>query len=93
MAEVILNRVDSDSFPDNVTDVIYESKQFQPVSNGHLETAYTNLNESLQEEVRSAVAEALKGSNYTYGALFFRTTQYHAGRTPILQIGNHYFSK
>ena len=93
VAEVILNRVDSTSFPNNVTDVVYAPNQFEPVINGHLESAYSNLNTSLQEEIRSAVNEALKGSNYSQGALFFRTKQYHAGRTPLTQIGNHYFSK
>lgn len=93
VAEVIFNRIDSDKFQDNVTDVIYAPKQFQPVRNGHLETAYDNLSASLQEEVRNAVDEALKGSSYAGGALFFKTKNYHEGRTPIKQIGNHYFSK
>lgn len=93
VAEVIFNRMDSKKFPNNITDIIYAPNQFQPVSNGSIHYAYSNLNVSLQEEIRNAVQDALEGSNYTEGALFFKTKNYHVNRTPVKQIGNHYFSK
>ena len=36
VANVILNRVESDEFPDTITDVVYEKRQFSPVSNGSI---------------------------------------------------------
>lgn len=93
VAEVIFNRLDSKKFQNSITDIIYAPNQFQPVSNGSITAAYANLNSSTQEDIRNAVQEALQGSNYAQGALFFKTKNYHTGRTPIVQIGNHYFSK
>ena len=97
VAEVILNRVDSSKFPNSVYDVVYQSRngryQFQPVSNGSINTAYSNSSSAVQEDVRNAVTDAVNGSNLTNGALFFRTKMYHAGSTPLVVIGAHYFSK
>ena len=64
VAEVVLNRVDSDEFPDNVYDVIFQENQFEPVRNGSLQ------NEPSEESYK-AVYEALDGSNYAMGSLYF----------------------
>lgn len=93
VAEVILNRVDSSKFPNDVISVIYQAKQFEPVSSGSIDTAYDACSDSVKSDVRDAVNEALKGSNYSYNALFFRTNHYHSGHTQCTVIGNHYFSK
>lgn len=93
VAEVILNRVDSSKFPNDVTSVIYQAKQFQPVASGSINTAYDACSDSVKSDVRDAVKEALNGSNYSYNALFFRTQHYFSGRTQCTAIGNHYFSK
>ena len=38
VANVILNRVNSDRFPNNVTDVVYQKSQFSPISDGRINT-------------------------------------------------------
>lgn len=69
VANVILNRVASDKFPDNVVDVVYQKSngisQFQPVSNGTIGTV------KISEETKKAVKAALTGEDYSDGALYF----------------------
>lgn len=94
VAEVIINRVNSDLFPNTVTGVIMESGQFSPISDGSFNKYDSVTTSDSAASVRTAVQDALKGeTNYVPGALFFRTRQYHSGRTPVAHIGNHYFSK
>lgn len=64
---VVVNRVKSDKFPNTVTSVIHEKKQFTPVSNGM-------INKPATEETINAAKEALTGSDPTNGALFFYDT-------------------
>lgn len=67
VGEVILNRVESDEFPNTIWKVIFDDTyaiQFEPVANG---TIYnTPSNESIK-----AAKEALDGSNYAKGSLYF----------------------
>lgn len=65
VANVILNRVKSDEFPDSVTDVVYQPSQFSPVSNGSINSC------KVTSETRECVNRALKGEDYSQGALFF----------------------
>lgn len=69
VANVILNRVDSKSFPNNVTDVIYQRKgshvQFSPVGDGRIRTVTPS------EGTKSAVRRALAGEDRSKGALYF----------------------
>lgn len=65
VANVILNRVSSDEFPDSVTDVVYQPSQFSPVSNGSINTC------QVSSETVESVNRALKGEDYSQGALFF----------------------
>lgn len=67
VGEVILNRVESDEFPNTIWGVIFDDTyaiQFEPVANG---TIYnTPSNESIL-----AAKEALNGSNYVKDSLYF----------------------
>lgn len=67
VGEVILNRVQSNEFPNTIWKVIFDDTyaiQFEPVANG---TIYnTPSNESI-----NAAKEALDGSNYVKGSLYF----------------------
>lgn len=94
VAEVVLNRVLSSRFKQNdIVSVICAKNQFQPVSNGTVYTAYGKMPEDIQNEIDKAVDEALRGSNYSEGALFFRTKHFFSNHTKIKKIGAHYFSK
>ncbi len=82
VAEVVMNRVASGSFPNTITDVIYQSGQFGPVSNGSLAK---RLSKTVSSTAYKAAEEALAGSNYTNGCLYFNDIGHtsHSG----LQIG------
>ena len=65
VADVIINRVLSDEFPDSVTEVVYAPSQFQPVSNGSINSV------KVTAETIECVNRALDGEDYSQGALFF----------------------
>lgn len=65
VANVILNRVRSDEFPDNITDVVYQKSQFSPVYDGRLNTC------KVTDQTVEAVNRALAGEDYSQGALYF----------------------
>lgn len=69
VAEVVLNRVLTEGFEDNVYDVIFErsggSAQFAPTADGR----YYSVD--VTQETRTAVDKALYGDNISQGALFF----------------------
>lgn len=65
VANVILNRVRSEDFPDNITDVVYQKYQFSPVSNGAINRV------KITSQTVDCVNRALKGEDYSNGALYF----------------------
>ncbi len=65
VANVVLNRVKSDQFPDTITGVVYQPSQFSPVSNGSINTC------RISSDTKESVDRALKGEDYSQGALFF----------------------
>lgn len=65
VANVILNRVKSGEFPDTVTGVVYQPSQFSPVANGTINTC------KVSSETVESVERALRGEDYSQGALFF----------------------
>ena len=65
VADVIINRVLSGKFPDSVKAVVYQPSQFQPVSNGTINTV------KVTAETIECVDRALVGENYSNGALYF----------------------
>lgn len=93
VAEVVLNRVTSDQFPNRIEDVIYQNGQFSPVANGSLHTV------DVTQESVDAVNEALTGTEYANGALYFynpAVTGYHGwfeSLTTTTVIGNHTFKR
>ncbi len=88
---VVLNRVKDKRFPDNIKDVIYEERQFQPVDNGA-------INEPADNDSKKAVMEALvlegKGNDSVY---FFNpdktSSTWLRAQTVTEEIGNHRFAK
>ena len=69
VANVIMNRVARDDFPDTVYEVVYQNTggvpQFQPTYDGRIYRV------SVTDETREAVRQALSGVDYSEGALFF----------------------
>ena len=91
VANVILNRVESSKFPDDIRSVVYQSGQFSPVRSGRIDTVKPDATTT------KAVDEALAGTDYSCGALFFcmkssasRFEQYH---TRVAEEGDHVFFK
>ena len=80
---VVMNRVNSSSFPNSISEVIYQSGQFTPASSGSLSTALANGVPSACYEAASA---AISGQNPVGSALYFNT-----GSGSGLQIGDHQF--
>lgn len=69
IANVVMNRVKSSGFPDNIYDVVHETiggkAQFSPISDGR----YYSI--SVTQSTVEAVELALGGTDYSQGALFF----------------------
>jgi N-acetylmuramoyl-L-alanine amidase len=92
VAYVILNRIDSTEFPNTVHDVIYQSGQFSPVSNGA-------INKSADAESIKAVNEAVNADRSKgAGSLFFynpstATSRWLDSRPTTVVIGHHVFKK
>jgi len=90
VAAVVLNRVGHPQFPDTVAGVVYQPRQFEPVSNG-------SINMMPNNRAYEAALEAWQGADPTDGALFFwnphkvSPTSWVWSRPITLQIGNHVF--
>lgn len=81
VAETVINRVLSNKYADNVTDVIKQSGQY-----------YTGNNGKPTEECYNAVYEALTTQTHPLNMYYFRAGYYHDWATDYMKIGNHYFS-
>ena len=80
---VVMNRVRSGSFPDTITDVIYQSGQFTPAMTGWLDSVLAS--DDYTDSAMQAAADALAGSNPIGDCLYFST----GGGG--YQLGDHYF--
>lgn len=73
VANVILNRVANNDFPDNVTGVIWDraggSPQFSPTADGRIYTV------EISDTTREAVNRAIDGEDLSQGALYFISKQ------------------
>jgi len=86
VANVVLNRHRSPRFTDGIYNVIHQSNQFTPVSNG----AYVRATPTSMQW--QAVAAALDGVDHSRGALFFRTIAGSEGswhQTALTQLFDH----
>ncbi len=92
VANVVINRVASESFPSTINGVITQPGQFCPVRTGSIYSMEPD------ESARKAVADALKGYQVVDGALFFYNPKvvshghWIRTRTTITDIGNHRFA-
>jgi len=91
VAAVILNRVNSSSFPSTVSGVIFEPGAFTAVADGQI---WLTPNES----AKKAVIDAINGWDPTGEALYYfnpatATSGWIWGRPQIKRIGKHIFCK
>ncbi len=87
---VVLNRVWSDDFPETIKEVIFQPKQFSPVTEGG--RYYTT---EPNEECYEALELVMSGWDESQGALYFESagkSDWHRKNLEFLfQYGNHYF--
>lgn len=98
VANVVLNRVNSESFPDTVTEVVMQREkgvaQFTPTVDGR----FRNI--AVSEETYEAVERALYGEDISQGALYFcarkqtdanKMKWFDQNLTRLFAYGNHEF--
>lgn len=98
VANVVLNRVKSSSFPDNIEEVVFQKEgncyQFSPVGNGRYDSV------CISDETYAAVERALMGEDLSEGALYFVSERYadpgklewfHSRLTLLYSHGGHNF--
>ena len=83
--DTILNRVDSEYFPNNVYDVIYQRSQFSSIWNGRVDRC------EVREDICELVREELQSRTNT-DVIFFTAGEYSKYGVPMFQVENHYFS-
>ncbi|ADG83770.1 spore cortex-lytic protein [Thermincola ferriacetica] len=88
---VILNRVESPSFPNTLAGVIYQPGAFESVSNG-------TINKPPSKESLRAAQDAMNGWDPVYGALYFwnpgkPVNKWIWSRKIIQRIGDHVFAR
>jgi N-acetylmuramoyl-L-alanine amidase len=91
VAAVILNRVNSASFPNTVSGVIFEPRAFTAVADGQI---WLTPNET----AKKAVLDAINGIDPTGDAIYYfnpdtATSPWIWGRPQIKRIGKHIFCK
>lgn len=82
--DTILNRVDSEYFPDTVYGVIYQANQFSSMWDGRAARCY------VRNDIVSLVEEELMTRN-NHEVMFFTAGAYGNYGTRMFQEGNHYF--
>lgn len=100
VANVIINRMKSNEFPDKVSDVVFQktgaSYQFSPIGDGR----YWSV--SISDKTQRAVRRVLLGEDNSKGALYFMARKYSSPRnvvwfdnslTWLFQHGVHEFYK
>ena len=83
--DTILNRVDSDHFPDTIEGVIFQPNQFSVVYDGSFDKS------EVREDIYQLVLEELENRTDD-DVIFFRAGRYHKWGTPLFQVGRHFFS-
>lgn len=77
--DTIMNRVESDAFPNTVKEVLDQPGQ------------YCNPKKYPPEDIYILIAQEMYNRTNNQ-VIYYRTKRYHSHGTPILQEGSHYFS-
>lgn len=83
--DTVLNRLDSEDFPNTVYGVVYQPYHYDPAWDGRID-----LFSELDDAFKLVVDEIHNRTNSE--VLYFRTDKFHEFGTPMEQVGNHYFS-
>ena len=83
--DTILNRMDSEHFPDTVYDVIYQPYQFSSMWNGRVDRC------EVRDDICQLVKEELEVRT-SYDVIFFTAGCYSDYGVPMFQVEHHYFS-
>lgn len=86
VALTILNRINSDIFPNTVREVVYQDEQFAVTKWDNFE------NYGWTESVTTAGKNALTDNEHPDNMYYFRTLHYHTFGTPYIQSEDLYFS-
>ena len=85
VALTILNRLNSEEFPNTVREVIYQDEQYAVTEWGNFEDyGWTS-------SVEQAVTYALEVNDYPEDMIFFRTDHYHKFGQPYIQSGEDHY--
>lgn len=92
VAAVILNRVESPSFPNSIAGVIYQPGAFTAVTDGQI-----NVPIDTASSVYRACQEVMNGTDPTGGAIYYynpekTTNQWIYSRQVVTVIGKHRFA-
>lgn len=83
--DTILNRMDSEHFPDTAYDVIYQPYQFSSMWNGRVDRC------EVRDDICQLVKEELEVRT-NYDVIFFTAGCYSDYGVPMFQVEHHYFS-
>lgn len=83
--DTILNRVDSEYFPNTISEVIYQPGQFTSMWNGRADRCYPS--DDICQLVREEVS-----CRTNYDVMFFTAGYYSNYGVPMFVIGDHFFS-
>jgi N-acetylmuramoyl-L-alanine amidase len=88
---VVLNRVQSEQFPDSISEVIFQPGQFSAILDGQYKLPPDS-------SAYRAARDALNGADPTNGALFYHnpkiaTSAWSLKRPAVATIGNHIFTR
>lgn len=83
--DTILNRVDSDKFPDTIIDVATQPNQYTSMNSDRMSRCY------VRDDIYQLVIEEFK-SRTNYDVIFFTSNGYSRYGTPMFQICCHSFS-
>lgn len=86
IALTILNRVQSDVFPNDIRSVVYARGQFAVTNWSDFESR------TWTDRTERAVTRALQSNNYDRRMLYFRSGHYHGFGIPYMNLGAMYFN-
>lgn len=87
VVDVILNRVDSPDWPNTISEVIFQDKQFSVVRNGAFERAAYHM----KEDDYSCVVQEMENRT-NLDVLYFNNSSSVSGKGTPFKVGDHWFN-